>query len=98
MGRVLVDEKSSQRTVPAAFLRGHMSNIRIEKQLLAANPVEQIEYKLAQREAVSGDELLDAIEQSEGHSLAHRLRDVVRKFSVPPWGGAAGRVDSRWKR
>jgi hypothetical protein len=59
-----------------------MSTIPIEKQFLAVNPIEQIEYKLAQREAVSGDELLDAIEQSEGHSLAHRLRDVVRKFSV----------------
>jgi hypothetical protein len=59
-----------------------MSTIPFEKQLLPVNPVEQIEYKLAQREAVSGDELLDAIEQSEGHSLAHRLRDVVRKFSV----------------
>jgi hypothetical protein len=59
-----------------------MSTIPFEKQVLAANPIEQIEYKLAQREAVSGDELLDAIEQSEGHSLAHRLRDVVREFSV----------------
>jgi hypothetical protein len=59
-----------------------MSIIPIEKQFLTINPIEQIEYKLAQREAVSGDELLDAIEQSEGHTLAPRLRDVVRKFSV----------------
>jgi hypothetical protein len=59
-----------------------MSTIPIEKQFLTINPIEQIEYKLAQREAVSGDELLDAIEQSEGHSLAPRLRDVVRKFSA----------------
>jgi hypothetical protein len=63
-----------------------MSTIPIEKQLLPVNPVEQIEYKLARREAVSGDELLDAIERSEGHSLAHRLRDVVCKFSVPAVG------------
>jgi hypothetical protein len=67
-----------------------MSTIPIEKQFLTINPIEQIEYKLAQREAVSGDELLDAIEQSEGHSLAHRLRDVVRKFSVSA-GGRRGR-------
>jgi len=63
-----------------------MSTIPIEKQFLTINPIEQIEYKLAQREAVSGDELLDAIEQSEGHSLAPRLRDVVRKFSVSAVG------------
>src|SRR4030088_1028914 len=59
-----------------------MSTIPIEKQFLTINTIAQIEYKLAQREAVSGDELLDAIEQSEGHSLAPRLRDVVRKFSA----------------
>jgi hypothetical protein len=59
-----------------------MSNIPIEKQLLPVNPVGQIEYKLAQGEAVVGDELLDAIEQSQGHRLDDRLRDVVRKFSV----------------
>jgi len=59
-----------------------MSNIPIEKQLLPVNPVEQIEYKIAHGEAVPGDELLDAIEQSQGHRLDDRLRDVVRKFSV----------------
>jgi hypothetical protein len=68
-----------------------MSTIPIEKQFLAVIPIDQIEYKLAQREAVSGDELLDAIEQSEGHSLAHRLRDVVRKFSVSAVKRRAGR-------
>ncbi len=60
-----------------------MSNIPIEKQRLPVNPVEQILHKIAQGEAVSGDELLGAIEQSQGHQLADRLRGVVRKFSVP---------------
>jgi hypothetical protein len=32
--------------------------------------------------ARSGDELLDAIEQSQGHQLDARLREVVRRFSV----------------
>jgi hypothetical protein len=59
-----------------------MSNIPIGKQRLPVNPVEQIEYKLAQGEAVPGDELLDAIEQSQGRQLDDRLRDVVRRFSV----------------
>jgi hypothetical protein len=59
-----------------------MSNIPIEKQRLAVNLVEQVEQKIAQGEPVSGDELLDAIEQSQSHSLVDRLRDVVRKFSV----------------
>ena len=59
-----------------------MSTIPFEKQVLPVNPVEQIEYKLAQREAVSGDELLDAIEQSQGQQLDPRLREVVRRFSV----------------
>ena len=59
-----------------------MSTIPFEKQLLPVNPVDRLEHKIAQGQAISGDELLDAIEQSEGHSLAHRLRDVVRKFSV----------------
>jgi hypothetical protein len=59
-----------------------MSNIPIEKQLLPVNPVDQIQYKVARGEAVAGDELLDAIEQSQGHLLDDRFRDVVRKFSV----------------
>ena len=32
------------------FLRGHMSNIPFEKQLLPVNPVEQIEHQIAQRQ------------------------------------------------
>src|SRR5260370_4869884 len=59
-----------------------MPKIPFEKQLLPVNPVEQIEYKLAQGELVPGDELLDAIEQSQGRQLDDRLRDVVRRFSV----------------
>ena len=59
-----------------------MTTIPFEKQLLPVNPVDQLEHKIAQGQAISGDELLDAIEQSEGHSLAPRLRDVVRKFSA----------------
>jgi hypothetical protein len=63
-----------------------MSNIPIEKQVLPVDPIGQIEHKIAQGAPVSGDELLNAIEQSEGHSLADRLRDVVRKFSVSAVG------------
>jgi hypothetical protein len=59
-----------------------MSNIPIEKQLLPVNPIERIEHKIAQGEVISGDELLDAIEQSQGHVLDDRARDVVRRFSV----------------
>jgi hypothetical protein len=59
-----------------------MPKIPFEKQLLPVNPVEQIEYKIAHGEAVPGDDLLDAIEQSRGQRLDDRLRDVVRKFSV----------------
>ena len=59
-----------------------MSNIPIEKQLLPVNPVEQIEHKLAQGEAVSGDELLGAIEYSQRHQPDDRLPDFIRRFSV----------------
>jgi hypothetical protein len=59
-----------------------MPSIPFEKQRLPVNPVEQIEHKIAKGEAVSGDELLHAIEWSQGHSLADRLRDVIRRFSV----------------
>ena len=61
-----------------------MANIPIEKQLLAVNPIERIEHKIAQGEAIPGGELLDAIEQSQGHTLDDRARDVVRRFSVSP--------------
>jgi hypothetical protein len=60
----------------------NMSTIPMEKQLLPVDPVEQIKHKIAQGDAVSGDELLDAIEQSQGHQLDDRIRDVVRKFSI----------------
>ncbi len=60
-----------------------MAKIPFEKQRLPVNPVEQIVHKIAQGEAVSGDELLDAIEQSVDLQLAAPLRDIVRKFSVP---------------
>jgi hypothetical protein len=59
-----------------------MTNIPFEKQRLPLNPVEQIELKIAQGRNVSGDELLYAIEQSQGYQLDDRLRDVVRKFSI----------------
>ena len=59
-----------------------MPKIPFEKQRLPVNPVEQIVHKITQGEAVSGDELLDAIEQSHGHHLEERLRDVIRRFSV----------------
>jgi hypothetical protein len=58
-----------------------MSNIPIEEQRLPVNPVEQIAHKITQGEAVSGDELLHAIEWSGGH-IDDRLQDVVRRFSV----------------
>jgi hypothetical protein len=59
-----------------------MSNIPFEKQLLPVNPIERIEHQIAQGEVVPGDELLDAIEQSQDQLLDDRLRDVVRRFSV----------------
>lgn len=59
-----------------------MTNLPFEKQHLSADPVEQIEHKLAQGEALSGSELLAVIEQAQGRPLDDRLRDVVRKFSV----------------
>ena len=55
-----------------------MSTIPFEKQRLPEDPVEQIERKIAQGNAISGDELLQAIEQSAGHQLDDRLRDVAR--------------------
>jgi hypothetical protein len=58
-----------------------MSNIPIEEQRLPVNPVEQIAHEIRQGEAVSGDELVHAIEWSGGH-MDDRLRDVVRRFSV----------------
>ncbi len=59
-----------------------MSNIPIEQQRLPINPVEQIEWKIAQGEAVSGDELLGAIEYSQRHQPDDRLPDFIRRFSV----------------
>ena len=59
-----------------------MTNIPYEKQRLPVNPVDQIEYKLAQGEPVSGDELLDAIEHSQRHQPDDRLPDFIRRFSV----------------
>jgi hypothetical protein len=60
-----------------------MSIIPMEQQHLAGNPVERIEYEIAQGNAVSGEELLAAIEQSGPRQLDDRLRDVIRKFSIP---------------
>ena len=59
-----------------------MTNIPYEKQRLPVNRVDQIEYKLAQGEPVSGDELLDAIEHSQRHQPDDRLPDFIRRFSV----------------
>jgi hypothetical protein len=59
-----------------------MTAIPFEQQRLASDPVEEIEHKLAQGNGASGDELLRAIEGSEGHQLDDRIRDLIRKFSV----------------
>jgi hypothetical protein len=59
-----------------------MSKIPFEQQRLAMDPIEQIEREIVQGNAVSGDELLRAIEQSETRKLDDRLRDVIRKFAV----------------
>ena len=59
-----------------------MSNIPFEKQYFLPNPVADIEHKIAQGEAISGDELLDAIEHSQGHPLNDRVTKIVRSFSV----------------
>jgi hypothetical protein len=59
-----------------------MSNILIEQQRLAVDPIEQLERAIAQGNALCGEELLRAIEQSESRQLDDRLRDVILKFSV----------------
>ncbi len=59
-----------------------MSNIPFENQRLPVNLVEQIAYDIAQGKGASGDVLLGALEQSGGHQLDDRLRDIIRRFSV----------------
>jgi hypothetical protein len=59
-----------------------MSNIPFEQQRLAVDPIERIEHEIARGNAVSGDELLGAIEPFEARQLDARLRAVIRKFSV----------------
>jgi hypothetical protein len=59
-----------------------MSKIPFEQQRLAVDPIEQIEREIVRGNAVSGDELLRAIERSENHQLDDRLRVIIRKFSV----------------
>jgi len=53
-----------------------------KKQLFPINPVEQIEHKLVQGAAVSGDELRHAVEWSKGYELDDRLRKLISMFSV----------------
>jgi hypothetical protein len=45
--------------------------------------VEDIKHKIERGHAVSGDELLGAIEQAYGFRSEDRFRDVARKFLVP---------------
>lgn len=59
-----------------------MTNIPFENQRLPVNLVEQIEHDIAQGKGISGDVLLGALEQSAGHQLDDRLRDVIRTFSA----------------
>jgi hypothetical protein len=63
-----------------------MTNIPFEKQRLPHTALEQIEHKIALGSVIPGDELLFAIEQSEGHQLDDRLRDIIHKVSVPVAG------------
>jgi hypothetical protein len=56
-----------------------MSKIPFEMQRLPSNVIDQIEHKIALGLAVSGDELLHAVE-SQGQD--GRLPDLVRKFSI----------------
>jgi hypothetical protein len=60
-----------------------MSNIPFENQRLPVNLVEQIEHDIAQGKGVGGDTLLGAIEQSAGHQLDARAREILLKFSIP---------------
>jgi hypothetical protein len=60
-----------------------MSNIPFERQRLPVDLVGQIERDIALGSAVSGSDLLAAIEQSVDLRLAARLRDLVNKFSIP---------------
>jgi hypothetical protein len=60
-----------------------MSNIPFEKQFLPTNLFEKIKYKLAQREAVLGDELIEAIEQCIHQALPQNARSVLRLAVIP---------------
>jgi hypothetical protein len=64
------------------YCEDNMSNIPFENQRLPVNLVEQIAYDIAQGKGASGDVLLGALEQSGGHQLDDRLRDIIRRFSV----------------
>jgi hypothetical protein len=59
-----------------------MSKIPFKKQRLAVDPIQRIQHNIQVGDAVSGDELLRAIELSEGHQLDTRLRGLLPKFSV----------------
>jgi hypothetical protein len=61
-----------------------MSNIPIEKQLLPVNPLERIEHKIAQGEAISGGELL---ERSSSRKATYWMTERVTwfvGFQFPP--------------
>jgi hypothetical protein len=60
-----------------------MSTIPFEQQRLPVDLVGQIERDIALGNGASGSDLLAAIEQSVDLQLAARLRDIVRKFSIP---------------
>jgi hypothetical protein len=60
-----------------------MSKVPFEEQRLPVDLVEQIERDIALGNAVLGNHLLGAIEQSVDLQLAARLRDIVSKFSIP---------------
>ncbi len=59
-----------------------MSRTPIEKQLLARDRIEDVKTNV-RRQALSGHDLLLAIEQSQGRQLPEELRDRIREFSAP---------------
>lgn len=50
---------------------------------MARDLLQDVEHQIAQGKAVSGADLLGAIEQSLGRQLGDRLRGLVCKFNIP---------------
>ncbi len=60
-----------------------MSKIPFEQQHLPRDRIQDIANEIKQGNAVSGTDLLSAIEHSMGPQLEARLRDIIRQSSIP---------------